>query len=496
MMSNQEYGIKKSINNEEKQIRSEHSNETQEHGTKWSVRTWILLLVVSSALFLDGIDLSMVNIALPSIGSELHLSTGTLQWIVNAYILGYGGFLLLGGRVSDLIGRRQVFLIAVAVFGLASIVSALMSNETTLIALRLVKGIAAGFTVPAGMSIVSTTFAEGPARMKALSIYSIFGTTGFALGLVLGGVLTELGWRITLFAPGPLAIIIFLLGLRLVPRSTRERVTFKQFDLWGALTITGSLLLLVYALVEAPVRGWTSFWTIALLVASVALMVAFVLVERKHPHPLVRIGILRSATLRNANLAAMTLLGSFMAFQFIVTIYLQDSLRWAPLWVALAFLPSSLFQVVFGPRIDKVMKRLGTVVAILIGLTSVSVGYLLFFRVDPSLPYWNFLLPTMILIGIGFVLAFPAVNVQGTFGVAPQEQGLASGLVNTSLQIGGAVSLAIITAVLNSSNESTQQNQLLPNMHTAMVIVAGLALLGVLATLIHLLNSSRRKQKE
>ncbi|OKP89154.1 MFS transporter [Paenibacillus helianthi] len=472
---------------------AKNKNENQER--KWSLEIWGLLLIVSGALFLDGVDLSMVNIALPSIGNELHLSTGSLQWIVNAYILGYGGFLLLGGRVADLLGRRQVFLTAVAVFGLASIVSSFMSNEIALIGLRLLKGIAAGFTVPAGMSIVSTSFAAGPDRMRALSIYSIIGMTGFALGLVFGGLLTEIGWRFTLLAPGPVALILLLAGLKLVPHASRERVTMKQFDLWGSLTITASLLVLVYALVEAPAKGWTSITTILLIIASVVLLFAFILVERRHPQPLVRLGIFRSMSLVNANFAAMMLLGSFMSFQFIATLYLQDSLSWSPLWVALAFLPSSLFQVVFGPRIDRVMKRIGTPMAILIGLVLVSIAYLLFFRVDPALPYWNFLLPTMILIGIGFVFAFPGVNIQATHNVIPVEQGLASGLVNTSLQIGGAISLAVITAVLNSSHEPMESNQLLPNMYVAIAIVAGLALAGVLSSVIYLVQLHRANKK-
>ncbi|CAM3371190.1 MFS transporter [Paenibacillus taichungensis] len=465
------------------------------HEGKWSLGMWGLLLVVSGALFLDGVDLSMVNIALPSMGSELHLSTGSLQWIVNAYILGYGGFLLLGGRVADLLGRRQVFLTAVAVFGIASIVSSFISNEVVLIVLRLLKGISAGFTVPAGMSIVATAFAAGPDRMKALSIYSVIGMTGFALGLVFGGLLTEVSWRATLFAPGPVAILIFLFGLRLVPQASRKPVTLKQFDLWGALTITVGLLILVYALVEAPTIGWTSSTTIILLVLSILLFISFVIIESKHSSPLVRLGIFSSMSLVSANFAAMVLLGSFMAFQFIATLYLQDSLSWSPIWVALAFLPSSLFQVVFGPQIDRVMKRVGTPMAISLGMVLVSVAYLLFFRVDPALPYWNFLLPTMILIGIGFVFAFPGVNVQATHDVVPEEQGLASGLVNTSLQIGGAISLAVITAVLNSTHKAIEHNQLLPNMHTAIAIVAGLAIAGVLSSLINYISSRRSQQK-
>src|SRR4051794_5897528 len=264
-------------------------------GSQWSRATWALLVVLCGALFLDGLDISMIGVALPSIGSDLHMSASSLQWIVSAYVLGYGGLLLLGGRAADLIGRRPVFLAAVAVFGLASLVSGFMSNDTTLIALRLIKGASAAFTVPAGLSIITTTFAEGPARNRALSIYTVCGASGFSLGLVFGGVLTEIGWRATLFAPAPVAIALVVIGYRLLPRVPRERLSIGHLDLAGAFTSTASLLVLVYAVVEAPTHGWGSARTIGLLAASVALMTSFVFIERRHPRPLVRLGILRSS---------------------------------------------------------------------------------------------------------------------------------------------------------------------------------------------------------
>src|SRR3954470_17967393 len=194
----------------------------------WSRATWALLVVLCGALFLDALDISMIGVALPSIGSDLHLSPGSLQWIVSGYVLGYGGLLLLGGRAADLVGRRPVFLAAVAVFGAASLVSAFMTNDTALIALRLVKGASAAFTVPAGLSIITTTFAEGAARNRALSIYTVCGASGFSLGLVFGGVLTEIGWRATLVAPAPVALALVAIGYRLLPRLPRERLSLRQ----------------------------------------------------------------------------------------------------------------------------------------------------------------------------------------------------------------------------------------------------------------------------
>jgi MFS family permease len=449
----------------------------------WNATTWLLLVVLCGALFLDGLDISMVGVALPSIGADLGMSASSLQWIVSGYVLGYGGFLLLGGRASDLLGRRQVFLTAVALFGAASVVSSVLSNDFALVALRFLKGVAAGFTVPAGLSIITTTFAEGPARNRALSIYTMCGASGFSLGLVFGGLLTELGWRATFLLPGPVALALVLVGFRVIPRVPRRPVRWAQLDVAGALTSTASLLVLVYAVVEAPQRGWGSLSTIGLLALSVVLMAAFVFIERRHPQPLVRLGILRSASLLHANGSAAVMFGGYVAFQFLVTLYVQDSLGWSPIEMALGFLPAGLIVVASAPRIGLLLERLRTTVLIMLGLLAFVTAYALFLRVDPSMPYASFLLPTMLLLVIGFALCCPAVNAQATAGVADHEQGLASGLVNTSIQIGGAIVLAIITAIVgNGGSGSTHDHRLLPHMTTALTVVVGVSVLGLLVT--------------
>jgi MFS family permease len=450
-------------------------------GVEWSRATWALLVVLCGALFLDGLDISMVGVALPSIGTDLHMSPSSLQWIVSAYVLGYGGLLLLGGRAADLIGRRPVFLTAVAVFGVASLVSAFMSNDTALIALRLVKGVSAAFTVPAGLSIITTTFAEGPARNRALSIYTVCGASGFSLGLVFGGVLTELGWRATLVAPAPVALTLVVIGYRLLPRVPRERVRIGHLDLPGAFASTASLLLLVYTVVEAPSRGWGSVRTIGLLALSAALMAGFVAIERRHPRPLVRLGILRSSTLVHANISGAVMAGGYFSFQFVVTLYLQNSLGWSPLAMALGFLPAGLLVVASATRMGAVLERVDTRVLIFGGLSAFVLGYLLFLRVNPGMNYADFLLPTMLLLGVGFALSFPSINAQATAGVAPHEQGLASGLVNTSIQVGGAVVLAIVTAVLGNQS-APAHGELLPGMATTIAVVVGVSTLGLLIT--------------
>jgi MFS family permease len=472
--------------------RSTAASSAAVRDANWSPTTWLLLVVLCGALFLDALDLSMVGVALPSIGTSLHLAPGSLQWIVSGYILGYGGLMLLGGRASDLLGRRRVFLVAVAVFGTASVISALLSNDLALVALRFAKGASAAFTVPAGLSIITTTFAEGAARNRALSIYTVCGASGFSLGLVVGGLLTEVGWRVTFLVPGPVAIALVLVGLRVIPRSAAERVSLHHFDLLGALTSTASLLILVYAVVDAPNRGWGSPVTIGLLVLSVALMAAFVAVELRHSRPLVRLGILRSRTLVHANLAAAAMFGGYSAFQFVVTLYVQNSLGWSPLGMALGFLPAGLLVALSSTRMGAVLGRVDTAWLIFFGLLALMGGYALFLRTEPSMGYADFLLPTMLLLGVGFALCFPAVNAQATKGVADHEQGLASGLLNTSLQIGGAIVLAVVGAILSGSGSPSAHHELLPGMTKAIGVSVGVSLFALLLTVMFLVQGRRR----
>lgn len=465
----------------------------------WTSRTWLLLVVLCGALFLDGLDISMVGVALPSIGDDLGMSASALQWIVSGYVLGYGGLLLLGGRSADLLGRRQVFLTAVAVFGLASVASAMLSSPEAIISLRFVKGVAAAFTVPAGLSIITTTFAEGPARNKALGIYTVVGASGFSLGLVFGGLLTELGWRATFLLPGPVSLLLVLVGFRVIPAAKRSLTSLADFDLFGALSSTSALLLLVVAVVEAPTRGWTSPVVIGLFVASAALATAFVATELRHPNPLVRLGILRSWHLVHANVSGAIMAGGYFAFQFLVTLYLQNSLGWSPLAMALGFLPAGLLVVASSTRIDRLLARVRTQVLIAGGMVAFLTAYVLFLRVDPGLSYVVLLLPTMLLLGVGFALSFPSINAQATSGVADHEQGLASGLVNTSVQIGGAVVLAIISAILGNAAASegpAQHGELMPGMLTGLQVIAVLTAVGVVASIATVFALGRTERAE
>jgi len=436
-------------------------------------------MVVCTVIALDALDVSMVGVALPSIRTELGVSTSTLQWVVSGYVLGYGGLLLLGGRAADLLGRRRVFLVALAVFAGASLLGGLVDDVGLLIAARFVKGIAAAFTAPAALSIVTTTFPEGPARNRAISIFGVFGASGYSLGLVFSGLMTQVGWRWTFLLPVPIALITWLVGMRLIPDAGRPDRAGRGYDVLGAVTAAAATLSLVYTVVNAPSVGWTAPRTVTGLVIAAGLAGAFVVTELHSRHPLVRLGILRSGALRRANLGAMPFFGSYISFQFVVMLYLQSVRGWTPLQTALAFLPAALIVAVGSPRTGSVVDRVGTAPLIVGGAVAHVAGYALFFLFDESSSYLTSVLPSMILIGIGFMLAFPALNIQATAGVADHEQGLAGGLLNTSVQIGGAVTLAVVTAVVTANGGSqASAAALLAGFRPALAVVTGLSLAG------------------
>jgi EmrB/QacA subfamily drug resistance transporter len=447
-----------------------------------SRRAWAALLVLCGALFLDALDVSMTGVALPSIRTDLDMSTSSLQWVVSAYVLGYGGFLLLGGRAADLLGRRRMFLISLGVFVAASALGGLANDGTLLVITRFIKGVAAGFTAPAGLSIITTSFAEGPARNKALSIYTATGALGFSLGLVFSGVLTEIGWRWVFLFPAPLALLVLLAAIRLVPDDRDVAPTLRRFDVAGAVGVTAGMLVLVFTLVEAPEAGWASARSLAGFAAAAAILAAFVVHERRVEAPLVRLGILRSGSLVRANLGAMSLIGAWFGFQFIVTLYLQQVRGWSALETGLAIFPGGMLVAFLAPRMAPLIERFGATRLIAAGLTSTVIGYALFLPIGLDSGYVTAMLPTFLLTGLGFGLAYGPLNIAATNGVAPEEQGLAGGLVNTSFQFGGALVLAVATAVNNAgAGSGGSPGALLDGFHAAIVVSLVAAVLGVAA---------------
>ncbi|MFF4619898.1 MFS transporter [Nonomuraea jabiensis] len=435
---------------------------------------WGALAVLCAVIFLDALDVSMVGVALPAIQHDLGLSTSSLQWVVSGYVLGYGGLLLLGGRTADLLGRRRVFLVALGVFAVASLLGGIVDDGGLLIAARFVKGVAAAFTAPAALSIITTTFPEGPERNKALSIFTACGASGYSLGLVLSGLLTEIGWRWTLLMPVPVAILALLIAPRVL-RGRDERAEGGH-DLIGAVLITASMLLLVFTVVQAPEAGWASLQTIGSLVAVAVLLGLFVFTERRIRHPLVRLGILRSGHIVRANLGLLILMGSYVAFQFVAMQYFQNLLGWSALGTALAFLPAGLLVALTSTKMGDFADRFGTGKLIVIGSAALAGGYAMFLGIDRTPSLGGMVIPGMLLMGIAFALSFPSLNIQATTGVDDDEQGLASGLLNTSGQVGGAIVLAVVTAVLTSGGGETLS---IGSLRSAIVVSLVLALVGL-----------------
>jgi MFS family permease len=363
-----------------------------------------------------------------------------------------------------------------------------------LIAARFIKGASAAFTAPAGLSIITTTFAEGPIRNRALAFYTACGASGFSMGLVLSGLLTEVGWRWTFLLPAPVALASLIAGSRVVPRDHRVARDGQRYDVAGAVTATASMLLLVYAVVEAPQAGWASAQTLVSFVASAALLGTFVLIESRISHPLVRLGILRSATLVRANIGAVVLFGSYVGFQFLVTQYLQTMLGWSALATGLGFLPAGVLVALGATQLGPFVDRYGTPRLIAVGFASLTAGYALFLRAGDTSRYAAVVLPTIILLGLGFALCFPSLNIQGTTGVANEEQGLASGLLNTSFQVGGAVILAVVTALMTShgGNHARTAHDLLASYRPGLIVATGVAGAGLLIALYEVFGGRRR----
>jgi MFS family permease len=456
--------------------------------TTWTPQLWGILIVLGGAVLLDGLDISMVGVALPSIRSALHMSTSSLQWIVSGYTLGYGGLLLLGGRAADLLGRRRVFIVAVAVFAVVSLLGGIASSPGLLIAARITKGMAAAFTAPAAMSLLTTTFPEGPLRNRAFSVFTVFGASGFSLGLVLSGLLTQVSWRLTLLMSAPTAALVLVGALTLIPRdaagSSASRAG-RRFDLPGAAIITAAVLLLVYTVVNAQQAGWASARTIGSFAVFAVLGALFVIIETRSADPLIPFGIFRSAPLRRAQIGSITLFGSFVSFQFLLTQYLQSLEHWSAISTALAFLPSSAITAVLSLRTAQLLSRFAPAALVTAAFVSLVAAYAVFLRAGVTPDYPAVILPSLILVGTAFGLGFSALSVSATSGVRNEQQGLASSLFQTSFQVGGAVVLAVVTAVVEAggANTFTSPAAVLSAYRPALYLITGVAALGLLAAL-------------
>ncbi|MGW0530612.1 MFS transporter [Streptomyces sp. NPDC003032] len=446
--------------------------------TSWTPRQWGVLLVLCGAIFLEGIDVAMLNVALPSIRADLGLSTGSLQWVMSAYVLGYGGFMLLGGRAADLFGRRQMFVFWLSVFLVFSGLGGFATEGWMLIVARFATGIAAAFMTPAGLSIITTGFEEGPQRNKALLFYSGTAAGGFSVGLVVGGLLTSVGWRWVFFAPVVLSALILSAALAFVPKSARpQRVAGQGFDLAGGLTVTSAIVLLVLGVERATHAS--PGWTAATIGAGLALLAAFVAIERRSAAPLVRLGILRNGNLVRANLSGLLFAAGFFGFQFLVVLYLQELRDWSTLQTSFAMLIMGVDAILSPLLTPKLVDRFGNARVIFGGLLLAALAYALFLPVGADWTY-AMMLPSMIVIGVAFSLAYGPLTIVATDGITEEEQGLAGALLYTSFQFGAALGLSAVTAVNVAATASGSPADLLDGYRAALWVPLGAALLAAL----------------
>ena len=451
---------------------------------------WLVLALVCMAQFMVILDATIVNVALPSIQNDLEMSDNDLQWIVNSYTLVFGGFLLLGGRAGDLIGRKRIFLAGVVIFTVASLLNGLAPSSELLIVFRGLQGLGAALVAPAALSIITTTFAEGAERAKAMGVWAAIAVGGGAVGLVLGGVLTTtLSWPWIFYVNIPVGIAVFAASLRFVPESKDEH-EHKSFDLVGAVTVTAGLLTLVYTIVKAQEKGWLSTHTLGFGALALALLAAFLVVERRSPEPLVRLGIFRVPTVRGANVAMFLVAAGLFAMFFFNTLYLQRVLDYSALEAGLAFLPFTAGIIIGAGLSQKLVPTLGARETPLLGMTLAIVGLLLFVRLQPGSEYVTDFLPGVMLASIGMGLTFVPITLIATSGIPNSDAGLASGLFNTSQQVGGALGLAVLSTLSVSATEDTllglgrdprpaeQAQALVDGFHVAYIGSAGLILAG------------------
>ncbi len=418
------------------------------------INRWRAFALLAVAFFMTVIDLTIVNVSLPTIGRDLHFSETNLQWVVTAYALTFGGFLLLGGRAADLLGRRRVLMVGLGVFSAASLAAALSTGAGFMVGARAVQGIGAAIMLPAALSIVMNMFQEGAERNKALGIWGGLGAGGATVGVIAGGVLTRYaGWPYIFYLNVPIGVAALVLAPRIVPESRLATVR-RKFDAAGALAGTGGLVLLVDAIAQAPQYGWGATRTIGVLAAAVALLAAFLLIERRVTDPILPPSIFRLRTVAGANAAGLLLGGSFFGFIFVGTLYMQQVLHYSALQTGLAWLAGSLTSVALAGISQALVTRVGTKIVMAIGMTMIGVGAIWATQVTVHGHFLSNLAGPMVVAGAGTAFAFIPISIAALAGVKEHQAGLASGLLNTSQQLGGAIGIAIASSVAASHTQA------------------------------------------
>jgi EmrB/QacA subfamily drug resistance transporter len=460
-------------------------------------RRWIALILLCAAQFVVVLDAAIVNVALPTIGNALKFTESNLPWVVNAYVLTFGGFLLLGGRMADLLGRRRVFMGGLVLFALASLAGGLAASAGQLVAARAVQGLGAAILSPAALSIVTTTFRDGAERNKALGVWGAVAGSGGAAGVLLGGVLTDgLGWEWVLWVNVPIGIAAAAIAPSLIAESRSDADT-RHFDFAGAVSVTAGLSLLVYALVDANSAGWGSGQTIGLLIISVLLIGAFVLIERRSRAPLVPFSIFRLRTLTGANVVGLMVGASLFSMFFFISLYMQQVLGYSAIKAGLSYLPLAITIILSAGIASQLVTKVGFKQVLVAGMVFITAGLVWFSQVSVHGGFVSDILGPSLLAAVGLGLAFVPVTIAAVSGVADRDAGLASGLINTNQQIGGALGLAVLAAVSISVTGSSRSPAVLTSgFHDAFLTGAGFAVLGLLATLLLIRGSDSRAHVE
>jgi EmrB/QacA subfamily drug resistance transporter len=470
-----------------------------------STRKGVALALLAAAQFVVVLDASIVNVALPSIGRALDFSQQDLSWVVNAYTLVFGGFLLLGGRMADLVGRRRMFVGGLVLFALASLAGGLAQSEGWLIAARAVQGLGAALLSPAALSIVTTLFAEGAERNRALGVWGAVAGSGGAAGVLLGGMLTEwLGWEWVLFVNLPIGLLVAPVALRLLPESRAEGA--RHFDVAGAVTVTAGLSLLVYALVDANDAGWGSAQTLGLGALALALIALFVVVERATRAPLVPFSLFRRRTLTGANVVALLVAMALFSMFFFLSLYMQQVLGHDALRTGLEYLPLAGGIIVSAGLASGLVNRFGFKPVLVAGLVLVAAGLVWFAQVSPTGSYVGDVLFPSLLAAVGLGFAFVPMTIAAVSGVTGQDAGLASGVINTSQQVGGALGLAILATIATSRTDdaltaargarSALPAALTEGFQAAFTVGAGFAIAGAVLAMLVISGRASREHRD
>ncbi len=415
---------------------------------------WTIFLLVAVAQFMVVLDVSITNVALPAIQEALKFDTNSLQWVITAYALTFGGFLLLGGRAADLFGHRLILIVGLGFFTFVSLLIGFSQSSVMLVALRALQGMAAAFMAPASLSLVLIYFPEGPERNRALGYWSTISTAGAAAGLLLGGVLTQyIGWRMNFFVNIPIGIAIIVALAKYLPAHDSETGP-KNLDLPGAFLVTSGLTLFVYVVSMAPEWGWLHMNTLLWGALAIGLILAFLWNESRHPHPLIPLGIFRVRNLTGANLMMAPIVAGMFGMFFLTSLYIQNVLKYPPVLTGLSFLPFPLIMGVLSPRMAPYVFRFGFKRLLMIGALIVAASMAWLIRLPVNGNYWTDILPVIVLMPIGLCFTFMPLMIAATSGVTPDKSGLASGLINTSQQMGGALGLAILSSVAASVTAS------------------------------------------